>query len=162
MKQIKTWTTLLLLAGAMMKLPPGFAQKMVSDSVTASSQLPNARPMIAVIFEVVVAEGHQQEYLDIAKRLLPQLKEVDGFISIERFESLHTPGKILSLSFWRDEESVKHWRNTEEHRWAQEKGRQGVFRDYRLRVVGVIRDYGMFDRDQAPDDSKVRHDNLKN
>lgn len=114
--------------------------------------------MIAVIFEVFPAEGHKQEYLDIAKSLLPQLHSIDGFISIERFESLYTPGKILSLSFWRDEAAVKQWRNTEEHRWAQSKGRQEVFVDYRLRVVSVIRDYGMFDRAQAPDDSKSIHD----
>lgn len=117
--------------------------------------------MIAVIFEVFPAEGRKQEYLDIAKSLLPQLKSMDGFISIERFESLYTPGKILSLSYWRDEEAVKQWRNTEEHRLAQRKGRQEVFQDYRLRVVSVIRDYGMHDRAQAPDDNKAYHDNAK-
>ena len=114
--------------------------------------------MIAVIFEVYSAEGHYQEYLDIAKSLRPQLDSIDGFISIERFESLSTPGKILSLSFWRDETAVMQWRNTEDHRLAQQKGRNGVFRDYRLRVVSIIRDYGMFDRQEAPVDSKDVHD----
>jgi heme-degrading monooxygenase HmoA len=114
--------------------------------------------MIAVIFEVIPAEGRKQEYLDIALSLRPKLDLMDGFISIERFESLYRPGKLLSLSFWRDEEAVKQWRNTEEHRQAQEKGRKEVFDDYRLRIAGVIRDYGMNDRIQAPADSKIRHD----
>ncbi len=108
--------------------------------------------MIAVIFEVMPAEGHKQEYLDIAKNLVSQLQSIDGFISIERFESLYTPGKILSLSFWRDEAAIKKWRNVEAHRLAQEKGRKSVFQDYRLRVASVIRDYGMFERAQSPDD----------
>lgn len=117
--------------------------------------------MIAVIFEVTPAEGRKQEYLDIAKSLRHQLDSIDGFISIERFESLYTPGKILSLSFWRDEEAITQWRNTEDHRLAQEKGRHGIFKDYRLRIAGVIRDYGMFDRKEAPSDSKQRHDKMK-
>jgi len=116
--------------------------------------------MIAVIFEVMPAEGRKQEYLDIAKNLRHQLDSIDGFISIERFESIYTPGKILSLSFWRDEEAIKHWRNTEEHRLAQEKGRNGIFKDYRLRIARVIRDYGMFDRKEAPQDSKEIHDKV--
>ncbi len=116
------------------------------------------KTMIAVIFEVYPAEGHYQEYLNIAKSLRPQLDSIEGFISIERFESLSTPGKILSLSFWKDETAVKQWRNTEDHRIAQQKGRNGVFNDYRLRVVSVIRDYGMFDRDEVPADSKAKHD----
>jgi heme-degrading monooxygenase HmoA len=114
--------------------------------------------MIAVIFEVMPADGRKQEYLDIAKSLRPNLDSIDGFISIERFESIYTPGKILSLSFWRDEEAVRQWRNTEEHRAAQWLGRESVFQDYRLRVVQVIRDYGMHDREEAPTDSKAVHD----
>ena len=75
---------------------------------------------------------------------------MDGFISIERFASLTNEGKILSLSFWRDEEAVKGWRELEVHRAAQAKGRAGVFADYRLRIAGVVRDYGMNRREQAP------------
>lgn len=112
----------------------------------------------AVIFEVFPAEEHQQQYLDIAAALRKELEDVEGFISIERFESLTTPGKILSLSFWKDETSVAHWRNTTAHRLAQEKGRNGIFNDYRLRVACVIRDYGMFHRNEAPSDSKAIHD----
>jgi heme-degrading monooxygenase HmoA len=112
--------------------------------------------MLAVIFEVWPDPDHKQAYLDIAASLRPALEEVDGFISIERFESLSEPGKILSLSFWRDEEAVARWRNLESHRSAQVRGRDGVFRDYRLRVAGVIRDYGLSDRDGAPDDSRRR------
>ncbi|MCW8930716.1 MAG: antibiotic biosynthesis monooxygenase [Gammaproteobacteria bacterium] len=114
--------------------------------------------MIAVIFEVSVAEGKVEEYLDIAAELKPQLEKIDGFISIERFSSLVEEGKVLSLSFWRDEEAVKIWRNLETHRNAQKKGRGGVFKDYRLRVAEVSRDYGMSNREQAPDDSKEKHD----
>jgi len=114
--------------------------------------------MFAVIFEVVPALGRKQEYLDIAASLRPALEKIDGFISIERFESLTNEGKILSLSIWRDEESVKRWRQFEEHRVAQTKGRGGIFADYRLRVASVIRDYGMFERDQAPADSRTMHD----
>lgn len=113
--------------------------------------------MIAVIFEGRPQDGHTQEYLDIAAGLRPLLTEMDGFISIERFESLYEPGKILSLSFWRDEQAVEAWRTLEAHRAAQAKGRAEVFKDYRLRVAGVIRDYGMTDRVQAPLDSQQFH-----
>lgn len=114
--------------------------------------------MIAVIFEVTPAPGRTQEYLDLAASLRPELERFDGFISIERFSSLTTEGKILSLSFWRDEDAVKRWRNVEQHRLAQARGRGGVFLDYRLRVAAVIRDYGMHERAQAPEDSRARHD----
>src|SRR5882762_9801572 len=102
--------------------------------------------MIAVIFEVWPKDGHRQDYLDIAASLRPLLEKIDGFVSIERFESLSEPGKILSLSFWRDEAAIQEWRRLEAHRTAQAKGRGGIFRDYRLRVVTVIRDYGMTER----------------
>jgi heme-degrading monooxygenase HmoA len=114
--------------------------------------------MIAVIFEVIPSHGRKQEYLDLAERLRPKLQEMDGFISIERFDSLTSENKILSLSIWRDEEAVQRWRQFEEHRCAQAKGRAGIFADYRLRVASVIRDYGMFEREQAPADSHVFHD----
>ena len=99
--------------------------------------------MIAVIFEVWPAPGRKQEYLDLAAGLRPLLEKIDGFISIERFESLSEPGKLLSLSVFRDEAAVERWRQLEKHRNAQALGRDGVFRDYRLRVAGVIRDYSM-------------------
>lgn len=114
--------------------------------------------MIAVIFEVTPAQGRRDEYLDIAATLRPKLEQIDGFISIERFESLTQPGKLLSLSFFRDEQAIKNWRTLESHRRAQTKGRAGVFENYRLRVATVIRDYGMFDRTQAPGDSAAVHD----
>jgi heme-degrading monooxygenase HmoA len=110
--------------------------------------------MIAVIFEVWPAEGERQHYLDIAAQLRPLLDEIEGFISIERFESLVESGKLLSLSFWRDEAAVAQWRTLEAHRAAQAKGRGGVFANYRLRIASVIRDYGMTDRAQAPSDSR--------
>jgi heme-degrading monooxygenase HmoA len=113
--------------------------------------------MIAVIFEVWPAEGRKQEYLELAGSLRPLLEQIDGFISIERFESLSEPGKILSLSVFRDEQAVAQWRALEAHRNAQARGRAGVFRDYRLRVAGVIRDYGMRERAQAPTDSRAAH-----
>ncbi len=114
--------------------------------------------MIAVIFEVIPAEGKVQEYLNIAARLKPLLENIDGFISIERFSSLAEEGKLLSLSFWRDEKAIEEWRNIESHRLAQVKGREGVFLDYRLRIANVSRDYGMVDREQVPSDSKLAHD----
>ena len=110
--------------------------------------------MIAVIFEVWPAEGHKQTYLDIAASLRPELDRIDGFISIERFQSLTDESKLLSLSFWRDEAAVAAWRNVEHHREAQKRGREGVFRDYRLRIAGVVRDYGMHERAEAPADSR--------
>ena len=113
--------------------------------------------MIAVIFEVQAKPGQQQAYLDTAAALRPLLAQIDGFISIERFESLVTPGKILSLSFWRDEEAVARWRQLEQHRAAQSAGRHSIFADYRLRVAHVLRDYGMNEREQAPPDSRTRH-----
>jgi heme-degrading monooxygenase HmoA len=113
--------------------------------------------MIAVIFEVEPAAGQRQAYLDTAAALRPQLEQIDGFLSIERFESLAQPGKLLSLSFWRDEAAVQQWRNLETHRAAQRAGRDHVFADYRLRVAGVMRDYGMHARDEAPTDSRATH-----
>ena len=96
--------------------------------------------MIAVIFEVWPADGHKQTYLDIAAKLKPDLEKIDGFLSIERFQSLVDDSKLLSLSFWRDEAAVAAWRNVEYHRAAQKQGREGVFRDYRLRIASVVRD----------------------
>lgn len=116
--------------------------------------------MIAVIFEVFPAEGKVKEYLDIAAELKPLLENIDGFISIERFSSLVEEGKVLSLSFWRDEKSIKEWRSIESHRIAQKKGREGVFSDYRLRVANVSRDYGMENREQVPPDSSSIHDEI--
>ena len=113
--------------------------------------------MIAVIFEVQPNAGRKDAYLDAAARLKPQLEKMDGFISVERFESLSQPGKFLSLSIWRDEEAVRQWRNIEEHRKVQDAGRQSIFADYRLRVAQVIRDYGLNERAEAPDDSKAAH-----
>ena len=114
--------------------------------------------MIAVIFEVEPRAGQKDTYLDIAASLKPHLEKVDGFISVERFQSLTNDGKILSLSFFRDADAVRTWRCTHYHRGAQSRGRGSVFANYRLRVAGVLRDYGMFDRDQAPHDSKALHD----
>jgi heme-degrading monooxygenase HmoA len=113
--------------------------------------------MIAVIFEVWPADGRRDEYLDLASELRPLLATIDGFLSIERFESLTEPGKLLSLSFWRDEAAVAAWRRLAEHRVAQARGRAGIFRDYRLRVAGVVRDYGMHHRAEAPQDSRDTH-----
>jgi heme-degrading monooxygenase HmoA len=106
--------------------------------------------MYAVIFEVEPEPNRLQDYLDIAARLRPQLEQIDGFISIERFKSLSQDGKILSLSFWRDEEAIARWRHQEQHDAAQRTGRERIFRDYRIRVSAVVRDYGMYERAQAP------------
>jgi len=113
--------------------------------------------MFAVIFEVWPAQGRDREYFDLAAALKADLEKIDGFISIERFQSLATPGKYVSLSFWRDEEAIRAWRSLERHRSAQARGRSGVFADYRLRVASVVRDYGMNDRDQVPRDSRAVH-----
>jgi heme-degrading monooxygenase HmoA len=113
--------------------------------------------MIAVIFEVEPKAGRRDAYLDAAARLKPLLEQIDGFVSIERFESLTRPGKLLSLSFWRDEEAVREWRNVEAHRRTQAAGRNEIFEDYRLRVAAVLRDYGMKEREEAPEDSRAAH-----
>lgn len=110
--------------------------------------------MIAVIFEVMPADGQRHKYLDIAAGLRPLLDDVDGFISVERFQSLSDPDKVLSLSFFEDEDAVQRWRTRSAHRAAQAQGRDGVFADYRLRVAQVIRDYGLAERDEAPADSR--------
>jgi len=111
--------------------------------------------VIAVIFEVEPHEGAAQRYLDTAASLLPELQAMDGFMSVERFESLARPGRYLSLSFWRDEAAVRAWRGQDHHRAAQQAGRSAVFADYRLRVATVLRDYGLLDRTQAPADSRA-------
>jgi heme-degrading monooxygenase HmoA len=113
--------------------------------------------MIAVLFEAWPAEGQGAHYLDLAAALRPGLDQLDGFVSIERFESLAEPGKLLSLSFWRDEAAVVAWRNSAAHRATQARGRGGVFADYRLRVAVVVRDYGLRDRNEAPADSRTAH-----
>ena len=113
--------------------------------------------MIAVIFEVEPRGGGLQAYLDIAAGLRPELETIDGFISVERFESLATQGKYLSLSFWRDEAAIAEWRNRDSHRRAQTAGRSGLFSGYRLRIAQVIRDYGLENRREAPADSRTIH-----
>ncbi len=113
--------------------------------------------MIAVIFEVLPHPHKKQLYLEAAASLRPRLDQIDGFISIERFQSLNDPDKLLSLSFWRDEDAVAQWRRTDQHRAAQASGRSSLFRDYRLRIAGVVRDYGLHDRAQAPADSRNVH-----
>ena len=113
--------------------------------------------MIAVIFAAWPGEGQSEVYLDLAAALRPALEAIDGFLSVERFESLSEPGKLLSLSFWRDEAAVAAWRNTAEHRAVQARGRGGVFRGYRLRIAEVARDYGLTDRAGAPSDSREAH-----
>ena len=118
---------------------------------------PKGITMIAIIFEVVPHPELKQNYLDTAAALRPHLEKMDGFISVERFQSLTNPGKILSLSYWRDEAAVQNWRNLEVHRKAQAAGRNHIFEDYRLRVAAVIRDYGMNERAEAPDDSRQVH-----
>jgi heme-degrading monooxygenase HmoA len=114
--------------------------------------------MIAVIFEVWPASGRKEDYLAIAATLRAELETIDGFISVERFQSLTDPGKLLSLSFWRDEEAVARWRNQVHHRESQAAGRSGIFADYRLRIASVVRDYGMAARAEAPADSRKYHE----
>lgn len=113
--------------------------------------------MIAIIFEVIPYVGERHRYLDLAGELRSEIEKIDGFISIERFKSLTMRGKILSLSFFRDEEAVREWRNLEAHRAAQKAGRNGIFADYRLRIGHVVRDYGMLERAEAPEDSRQVH-----
>ncbi|UWR14995.1 antibiotic biosynthesis monooxygenase [Sulfitobacter sp. M368] len=113
--------------------------------------------MIAVIFEVMPHPDRKGDYLDLAAEMKPLVDQVDGFISVERFQSLTNPDKLLSLSFFRDEEAVQNWRKLAAHRKAQARGRAGIFTDYHLRIAHVIRDYGLSDRDEAPDDSRASH-----
>lgn len=113
--------------------------------------------MIAILFEVEPVAGKRDAYLDIAAALVDDLVAIDGFVSVERFESLTTPGKMLSLSFFRDEDAVQRWRTSARHRAAQARGRAGIFADYRLRVATVLRDYGLHARAEAPEDSKAVH-----
>ena len=119
-----------------------------------------ARPngTFVVIFELEVEEGKSDEYLEIAQALKAELSHIEGFISIERFRSLTSPNKMLSLSSWESEAAIQNWRNKQSHRAGQQKGREEIFAQYRLRVAYVMRDYGMFEREQAPDDSRVAFD----
>ena len=116
--------------------------------------------MIAVIFELWPAPGRADDYFRLAGQLREDLQKIDGFISVERFESVTQKGKFVSLSFWRDEEAVRAWRNLPSHRSTQGAGRAGVFRDYRLRVAAVIRDYGLNERAEAPADSRAAHEGV--
>lgn len=114
--------------------------------------------MIAVIFEVWPADGRKDDYLGIAASLRADLNSIDGFISVERFQSLTDPKKLLSLSFWRDEEAVEKWRTHSKHRQSQIQGRASIFANYRLRIAAIARDYGITDRAEAPNDSRAIHD----
>lgn len=113
--------------------------------------------MIAVIFEVEPAEGRAADYFSLAMQLKADVEQADGFISVERFESVTRPGKFVSLSFWRDEEALMNWRRHGRHQTVQKAGRAGIFADYRLRVASVARDYGMFERAEAPEDAVALH-----
>jgi len=113
--------------------------------------------MIAVIFEVIPRSDRRDDYFRLAAELRPELERIDGFVSVERFESLTQPGKFLSLSIWRDEQAVQRWRTLKHHRKAQAAGRDRIFEDYRLRVAAVIRDYGLHERREAPVDSQRAH-----
>jgi heme-degrading monooxygenase HmoA len=113
--------------------------------------------VIAVIFEFTPREGRFPDYMRLVGELKPELDKAEGFLSLERFESITTPGKFVSLQFWKDEESVRRWRNLQKHREAQKQGRAGIIGSYRLRIAGVIRDYSMDDRAQAPSDSVSVH-----
>ena len=113
--------------------------------------------MIAILFELWPAEGRRDDYLGLAASLKAELERIPGFISVERFQSLAQPGKLLSLAFFRDEEAVREWRNRPRHRVAQRRGRDGILADYRLRVAEVLRDYGLEVRDEAPRDSRQAH-----
>jgi heme-degrading monooxygenase HmoA len=113
--------------------------------------------MIAVIFEFTPAEGRFPDYMELVGTLKADLDQADGFISLERFESITTRGKFVSLQFWRDEEAVRKWRNLQRHREAQKKGRAGIFKSYRLRIASVVRDYTMDERGEAPADSVKVH-----
>ena len=113
--------------------------------------------MIAVIFEFTPAAGRFPDYMALVGQLRPELEKAEGFIYLERFESITAPGKFVSLQFWRDEESVRKWRNLQQHREAQKQGRAGIFASYRLRIAGVLRDYAMDQRVQAPRDSVAAH-----
>jgi heme-degrading monooxygenase HmoA len=109
--------------------------------------------MVVVIFESWPKPGKKQTYLDMAAALMPLVEKTDGFVSIERFQSVSDEGKLVALSFWRDEAAVTTWRNVMEHRRIQDRSRQSVFDDYRMRVAQVTRDYSKRERSQAPDDS---------
>jgi heme-degrading monooxygenase HmoA len=113
--------------------------------------------MVAVIFEFTPVQGRFPDYMALVGTLKPELEKAEGFVSLERFESITTPGKFVSLQFWKDEESVRKWRNVQKHREAQKRGRAGIFASYRLRIAGVIRDYTMDSRAQAPADSVAIH-----
>lgn len=114
--------------------------------------------MIAVIFEVFPAPGKQDAYLAMAAKMRPLVEQIDGFLGVERFQSLTDPSKLLSISFFENEDALEKWRQLPAHRGAQSSGRQELFADYRLRVAHVIRDYGMNDRGDAPADSLRAHD----
>lgn len=118
----------------------------------------NSKHSIAVIFEVIPEDGHEDEYFDIASNLKMELKKIEGFISIERFRSINHSKKILSLSFWESEEAIMEWRTLEMHRIAQSKGREYIFKNYRLSVAQVIRHYGKFERKEVPEDDKSYHE----
>lgn len=113
--------------------------------------------MIAVIAENVLKDGQEQAFLDLSTQILPSIEAIDGFLSVERFESLSQPGKILSLSFWRDEQALGALRHNEPHRDAERKGRAEILKDYHIRIAQVLREYGMVDREQAPHDSEPFH-----
>lgn len=105
--------------------------------------------MIVVVFQVTMREGQEQRYFDLAAELRPELEKIEGFVSVERFQSLATPGKYVSLSFWRDEEAVRRWRSQGAHRIAQELGKKEIFADFRISIGHLVRDYTLAERAAA-------------
>jgi heme-degrading monooxygenase HmoA len=101
------------------------------------------------------AAGLPDTYLDMAARLRPLLAQIDGFCR-SNDSSLTQPGKLLSLSFWRDERLPPGARSKPTA--ARRGRRRALFKDYRLRIATVQRDYGLNERAQAPQDSRQVHD----
>ena len=110
---------------------------------------------VMVLFEVTVKSGQMDDYLKMAASLKESLASAEGLSRAERFSSLVTENKLLSLSVWDGEQSVEKWRNLLAHRACQRHGRMHDFADDQITVVTPIRTYSMTDRTEAPADSNA-------
>ncbi len=73
-------------------------------------------------------------------------REQEGFIDVES-ASRTSDGFGITVSYWRDLESIRKWKNVSEHAAAQKMGREAFYQNYRLRIARVEREYD-FDREE--------------
>ena len=97
--------------------------------------------MIIVVFEFNVNKGREKDYFLEVEKLQTEIQNAEGFIGVDRFESNNTKGYYVSVSSWKDEQSVNKWHKNSKHAIAQNLGKKEIFKSFRIRVAKFFRDY---------------------